>query len=213
MAMRVLPAKDMTRTLLLVRHGETEWNREGRFQGHSDVPLSELGKSQARALRSRLETALDGHLFDDDHTAVMTSDLRRAHETAELAFGRDGRTLHVRRELREFSYGVFEGFTRAEIDQRYPGAMLAWLHGDRDTAVPGGESRAAVHARALAAVQSFLEAMPQRHIVVVSHGGVMRQLLALCFDDRSEPRSLSFANTATHLIQVEPTRWTYGGPL
>src|SRR6185295_15568243 len=104
----------MTRTLLLVRHGETAWNREGRFQGHTDVPLSDLGRSQARALRARLEAGAHAHLFDDEHTAIVSSDLRRAHETAEIAFGRPGRTLHVRRELREFCYGVFEGFTRTE---------------------------------------------------------------------------------------------------
>src|SRR5438045_3308950 len=134
----------MTRTLLLVRHGETAWNREGRFQGHTDVPLNDLGRSQARALRARLEAGAHAYLFDDQHTAVVTSDLRRAYETAEIAFGLPGRTLHVRRELREFCYGVFEGFTRTEIDERFPGAMAAWLSGDR-AAAEGGESRTAVH--------------------------------------------------------------------
>jgi broad specificity phosphatase PhoE len=204
----------MTRTLFLVRHGETAWNREGRFQGHSDIPLSDLGRSQARALRARLEAAGDhAHLFDDAHTAVVSSDLLRARETAELAFGRAGRTLHVRRELREFCYGVFEGYTRHEIDERYPGAMAAWLHGDRSAAVQGGESRAAVSDRAHAAIQAFLASVPQRYVVVVGHGGVMRQLLASCFADRGEPRNLSFSNTAMHAIRVEPGAWSYGGQI
>ena len=201
----------MSRTLLLVRHGETAWNREGRFQGHADIPLSDVGRSQARALRARL--AAHEHLFDDAHTAVLTSDLLRAHQTAEIAFGVEGRTLHVRRELREFCYGVFEGLTRREIDERFPGAMGRWLTGDRTFAVDGGESRATVHDRARAAIVAFLEAVPHPHVVVVAHGGVMRQLIAACFAERSDPRGLSFGNTAAHLVKVEPTAWSYGGAL
>jgi len=188
----------MTRTLLLVRHGETAWNREGRFQGQADVPLS---------------IAEHAHLFDDQHTAVMTSDLRRAQETAEIVFGRAGRTLHERPALREFCYGVFEGLTRSEIDERFPGAMAAWVHGDHAFAIDGGESRAAVYARAHAAVTAFLTEVPHRHVVVVGHGGVMRQLVSACFPERAEPWNLSFANTATHIVRVEPARWSYGGQL
>lgn len=202
----------MKRTLVLVRHGETAWNREGRFQGHTDIALSELGRGQARALRTRLE-ASHPYLFDDLHTAVMTSDLRRARETAEIAFGMAGRTLHVRRELREFCYGVFEGLTRREIDERYPGAMAAWLAGDRSYAVDGGESRAAVHARVHGAVRGFLAQAPQRHIVIVAHGGVIRQLLSTCFDDAGAARGLGFGNTATHVIHVDPRTWSYIGQL
>jgi 2,3-bisphosphoglycerate-dependent phosphoglycerate mutase len=203
----------MSRMLVLVRHGETAWNREGRFQGHHDIPLNELGRGQARALRARLEAAAHAHLFDDAHTAVVTSDLRRAHETAEIAFGGAGRTLHVRRELREFCYGVFEGLTRREIDERFPGVMAAWLRGDPAFAVDGGESRAAVHARTHAAVRAFLAEVPQRHVVVVCHGGVMRQLLSACFGERGEPGNLSFGNTATHVVRVEPSPWSYAGVL
>jgi broad specificity phosphatase PhoE len=202
----------MKRTLVLVRHGETAWNREGRFQGHTDVALSDLGRAQARALRTRLEAA-HAYLFDDAQTAILTSDLRRAHETAEIAFAVPGRTLHVRRELREFCYGVFEGLTRREIDERFPGAMTAWLTGDRTYAVQGGESRAAVHARARDAVARFLREAPHRHVVIVAHGGVMRQLVAACFDESGEPRGLGFGNTATHVIHVDPRAWSYIGQL
>lgn len=203
----------MPRTLVLVRHGETAWNREGRFQGHQDIPLSELGRAQARALRARLEVPAHAHLFDDALTAVVTSDLRRAHETAEIAFGGAGRTLHVRTGLREFCYGVFEGLTRHEIDERFPGVMAAWLHGDQAFAIAGGESRAAVQARSRAAVHAVLAEVPQRYVVVVCHGGVMRQLLSACFGDRGEPWNLSFANTATHVVRVEAPSWSYDGSI
>jgi broad specificity phosphatase PhoE len=205
----------MTRTLVLVRHGETAWNREGRFQGHTDIALSDIGRSQARALRARLEAG-HPHLFDDEHTAILTSDLRRAHETAEIAFGGGGRVLHVRRELREFCYGVFEGLTRREIDERFPGQMAAWLEGDREFAVQGGESRAAVHTRVHGAVRGFLDGASQRHVVIVAHGGVLRQLLSACFTAASEPRGLGFGNTSTHVIHVDhaaPAAWSYLGQL
>jgi probable phosphoglycerate mutase len=202
----------MKRTLVLVRHGETAWNREGRFQGHTDIALSEIGRGQARALRTRLE-ASHPHLYDDAQTAVMTSDLRRAQETAELAFGMAGRTLYVRRELREFCYGSFEGLTRREIDERFPGAMAAWLHGDPEFAVDGGESRAEVHARVHGAVRGFLADVPHRHVVIVAHGGVMRQLLAACFEQAGGQRGLGFGNTATHVIHVDPRAWSYIGQL
>jgi broad specificity phosphatase PhoE len=203
----------MTRTLLLVRHGETAWNREGRFQGQRDIPLSEVGREQARALRARLQAVAHAHWFDDAHTAVVTSDLRRAHETAEIAFGVPGRTLHVHKDLREFNYGVLEGLTRPEIDERFPGVLAAWLHGDRSVAIDGGESRAAAHDRAHAAVRSVLAQVAQRHVVVVGHGGVLRQLVSACFDERGMPRTLGFGNTAAHVVHVDRSSWSYAGEL
>jgi broad specificity phosphatase PhoE len=91
--------------------------------------------------------------------------------------------------------------------------MAAWLEGDRGFAVEGGESRAQVHSRAHAAVRSFLAEAPQRHVVVVAHGGVMRQLLSACFGEDGEPRGLSFGNTVTHVIHVELSAWSYLGQL
>lgn len=199
------------RRIVLVRHGETAWNREGRFQGQTDIPLSDVGRAQARALRKRLEN--HAHLFDDRRTAVMTSDLRRAHETAELAFGGNGRELHVRRELRELCYGVFEGYTRSEIDARFPDAMASWLRGDPAFAVEGGESRAQVHARARDAIHAFLDAFAQPTVIVVGHGGVMRQLIAACFAERHALTGLGFGNTATHVIEIADQRWRYDGAL
>lgn len=177
-----------------------------------DIALSDVGRAQARALRVRLEAA-HTHLFSDEHTAVLTSDLRRAHETAEIAFGGGGRTLHVRRDLREFCYGVFEGLTRHEIEARFPGAMAAWVDGDPTFAIDGGESRAQVRARVHAAVEGFLAEARQRHVVIVAHGGVMRQLLAACFAEPAHARGLGFGNTATHVIRVDARAWSYLGQL
>ena len=108
---------------MIVRHGQTSYNLEGRYQGHCDIPLSDAGRAEARVLRARL-SALEGYdLFAAERTAVVTSNLRRASETAEIAFGVPNRTLHVEPDLREISFGVFEGLTRDEIDVHYPGKM------------------------------------------------------------------------------------------
>jgi broad specificity phosphatase PhoE len=207
------PAGSMIRTLLLVRHGETAWNREGRFQGQLDIPLSDVGRAQARALRERLQAAKHAHLYDDAHTAIATSDLCRARETAEIVFGAAGRTLHLQPALRELCYGVFEGLTRPEIDERFPGALTAWLRGDRGFAMEGGESRAALHIRVHDAVTALLAAVPHPSVAIVAHGGVMRQLLSSCFADRESLRTLDFGNTAAHVVRVESSAWSYGGAL
>jgi broad specificity phosphatase PhoE len=198
---------DVRRTLLLVRHGETSWNREGRYQGHTDVPLSEAGREQARRLRHRL--ADERHLWDAERTAVLSSDLARARETAELAFGAPGRTISVDAGLREIRFGVFEGLTRDEIDERHPGRMAAWIHGAPDLAVPGGESRREARARALAALETFLERAPHQHVVVVTHGAILRQLLAACFEPNEAPWALSYANTVSHRVNVTRAGWSY----
>ena len=91
--------------------------------------------------------------------------------------------------------------------------MTAWRNADRSYAIEGGESRGALHDRVHAAVTSFLASAPHAHVVVVAHGGVMRQLLKPCFVDREELRRLDFGNTATHVVRIDPPAWSYAGQL
>jgi broad specificity phosphatase PhoE len=200
------------RTVILVRHGETDWNKAGRFQGQSDIPLNDFGRAQARDLRVRLKaTPSLAPLFEDARTAVVTSDLARAHETASIAFGVAGRTLHVDPALREFCYGIFEGLTGDEIEFRYPGKMAMWRSSHRHFAIDGGESRAAVHERVHAAVTFALERLAHENLVVIAHGGVIRQLLYTCFGDErvQAEQGLSYANAATHVVRVDGATWNY----
>ena len=193
-----------------MRHGETSWNVEGRYQGHSDVPLSSAGREQARSLRLRLEAMTEGrHLFDPRRTAVLSSDLARARETCELAFGAPGRAIQLDTRLREIGFGVFEGLTRDEIDARHPEQLAAWQTGDLDFAVALGESRRDTRARARAAILAQLARAPHEHVVVVTHGGVLRQLLSLCFDDGDAPLGLSYGNTVMHRVHVDDGVWSY----
>jgi len=144
-------------TILLARHGETEWNREGRWQGWADPPLNETGRAQARALAEQLRSTP----FD----AVYSSDLQRARETAEIVAAPHGVPVVADLGLREIDVGSWSGLTRPEIQERFPG-------GDR----PDGETRAQHSARVLAAVERIARANAGQRILLVTHGGTMRAL-------------------------------------
>jgi probable phosphoglycerate mutase len=144
-------------TLLLVRHGETDWNRDGIWQGWADPPLNDTGRAQAHALAEQLRSTP----FD----AVYSSDLRRAHETAEIVAAPHGVPVVVDARLREIDIGSWSGLTRAEIESRFP-------NGER----PDGETREQHAGRVLAAVEEIARANLGRRILIVAHGGVMRAL-------------------------------------
>jgi len=144
-------------TILLARHGETDWNREGRWQGWADPPLNDTGRDQARALADQLRATP----FD----AVYSSDLQRAHETAVIVAAPHEVPVVADRGLREIDVGSWSGLTRPEIEERFP-----------DGGRPDGETRDQHAARVLAAVERIARANAGRRILVVTHGGTMRAL-------------------------------------
>lgn len=155
----------------LVRHGETEWNRSGKIQGHSDVPLSECGIRQARMLAKRLA----GCRF----SAVYASDLSRATDSAQaIARGSDV-SVETDPDLREFSYGEWEGLTLSEIETRDPEVFTERMSlGNLSFAAPGGEDTIQLLGR----VRRFYAGAIKRHeasenLVVVAHGGTVRALI------------------------------------
>jgi broad specificity phosphatase PhoE len=157
-------------TIHLARHGETDWNRELRWQGHSDPPLNERGRRQAHALAD----ALDGMSL----AAVYSSDLSRASETAEIVASRLDLTVAVDPALREIDVGSWEGLTLAEIEVRFPRAVAHWeqegAHGWE-----GGESHDQMAARVRVAVHSIAAKHEGDEVLVVTHGGPIRALKAL----------------------------------
>ena len=159
------------RRWFLVRHGETEWNRVGRAQGQADPPLNQAGREQAEAVAVRLATVV----FE----AAYSSDLRRAAETASPVMrGRDA-PISYRSDLREKSFGEWEGLTYEEVHRRYP-AMLEELFDERPAfAPPGGESDMDLLARAAGAVAGVAgrHAETDGNILVVSHGGTLRAMM------------------------------------
>jgi uncharacterized phosphatase len=158
-------------TILLVRHGETDWNLERRVQGHSDTPLNETGRAQAIVLADKLE----GKEID----AVYSSDLLRAHETARVVADRRGLDVEAIRDLRERNFGTWEGLTDEEIFDRFPHARHgAW--GDAET-------KDEMAGRVLDALDRIALAHPAGRVLVVTHGGPVRALLADCGVDGSGP--------------------------
>jgi broad specificity phosphatase PhoE len=153
--------------LLLVRHGESTWNATGRWQGWADPPLSDLGRAQAEAAAPAAAPV----------DAVVSSDLQRALETASIiaAVLELEAEVHVEPDLRERDVGDFTGLTRAEIEERWPGVLA---RGNASIARDPrfGESVEALAERVDAALRRLATAYAGQRVVVVTHGGVVRNL-------------------------------------
>ena len=159
---------------LLVRHGETDWNKELRFQGQVDVPLNAIGLAQAERLQARVQQSLaawaaQGHL----PTRVISSDLLRAQQTAQPVAQALGCEFFLETGLREQCFGSFEGLRVPEIKLQQPEAWQRWLNFDADYAVTGAESTQVFHDRVWSALQGLAQQFPGEHLVVVTHGGVL----------------------------------------
>jgi broad specificity phosphatase PhoE len=155
-------------TIVMVRHGETDWNRDNRFQGHADPPLNGAGREQARALAPQLE--LEGA------TALYTSPLARAHETAAILGEQLALELRVLDDLREVDVGSWSGLTRAEVEACFPEGYRRWLeygHGWDD-----GETYEALGERVASALADIAAKHPDERVLVVTHGGPIRSALA-----------------------------------
>ncbi len=153
----------------LVRHGQTDWNIEGRYQGQTDLPLNAAGRAEA----ARLSDELAGVPF----AAVYSSDLRRARETAEILAAPRGTPVRLDMRLREISLGEWEGQLFTEIKVRYPAALAERQRDSLHAYAPGGESIAQVAARVAAAATEFAQAHPAGPVLIVSHGVALATLL------------------------------------
>jgi broad specificity phosphatase PhoE len=156
--------------LFLTRHGRTHWNHLGRFQGHSDVPLDDVGRAQAAALAPTLSGQIE---------AVIASDLLRASQTARIvADVLSIPVLALDPDLRERSYGVFEGLTREECRERHPSLWDA-RERNRNFEPPGGESNAIVVARMQRGLTNAVERVRGRYTacLIVGHGSSLRMFL------------------------------------
>jgi broad specificity phosphatase PhoE len=155
-------------TILLARHGETDWNREGRFQGHADPPLNETGRAQAAELAAELA----GIRF----AAVYSSPLRRALETAELVAAAHGLGPVAIDALREVDVGSWQGLTRAEIGVRFPEQLSRWL--DYAQGWEDGESYEEMGRRVVSALLELASAHEGKRVLAVTHGGPIRAAFA-----------------------------------
>jgi broad specificity phosphatase PhoE len=154
--------------VLLARHGETDWNRESRFQGHADPPLNDLGRQQAAELADALA--------NEELAAVYSSPLRRALETAEIVAARHELRAIPLEGLREVDVGSWQGLTRDEVEQRFPEQFERWL--DYGQGWDDGESYEQMGLRVIAALQELAARHDGGQIVALTHGGPIRAALA-----------------------------------
>ncbi len=187
--------------LYLVRHGATRLSAEDRFAGSTDVELSDEGREQAAALGERLRAE---HL-----QAVYASPMSRTRETAGIASYACGLPVAVSDGLREIGHGHWEGLTRREVEARFPEEYASWEADPFTFAPRGGESGAAVLARALASVRQILEAHVGQRVLVVSHKATIRLVLSslLGFDPRGYRDRLDQAPACLNVLDFrDPVR-------
>jgi broad specificity phosphatase PhoE len=156
-------------TILLARHGETDWNREKRWQGLSDLSLNERGREQAEALAERLDAV--------PIEAVYASDLRRAYETALVVAERKGVTVTPMRELREVDVGSWTGLSYEDVKARFPDAYTQ-MRTRSGRGWEGGETYAEMSRRVLRAINRIARAYPDGTVLVVTHSGPIRAVRA-----------------------------------
>ena len=181
--------------LILIRHGETDWNRELRFQGHVDVALNDTGHEQARRLGLALAQESIHH--------IVCSDLLRAQQTATPAAQQLGLPVIATVSLREQNFGVAEGLRADEVRSRHPRAWEDWLRFQADHGMAGGETPRQFHARVLAALGDIAGRHAGQTVLVVTHGGVLdmvwRSALTLGLDG---PRHSEIPNAGISRIRI-----------
>ena len=184
-------------TLIVIRHGETSWNREKRMQGTTDTVLSDVGRVQAQALGRRLA----GRGF----AALYSSDLSRARDTARAIAEHTSREVVADPRLQERRFGIFEGLTAAEIQSLYPKEHACFVSRDPEYEVPGGESARVFTQRCLGCLAGIADRHRDEAVVVVSHGLVLDSLYRAAHGlDQGVPRPVP-------LINASVNRFGYGG--
>lgn len=185
--------------IFLVRHGETDWNREGRFQGQMDIRLNDTGLGQALSVAEALK--------DVPLDRIVASPLSRTRETARPLAELTGLPVEMNGGLVEISHGLWEGRTSGEVEAEWPGMLAAW-HGHPElVTMPGGESLADVQKRAWPA---FLRTVEEEgdSVAVVSHDAVLKVLLCRIFDSPlSSFWRFQLANGSITLLELGRNGW------
>ncbi len=183
---------DTFTTLVLVRHGETEWNLTHRYQGTTDIPLNETGREQARRVAGAL-----GH---DDWDTIVSSPLSRAMETARAIAAATGiESIAEDRDLQERGYGEAEGLTLAERERTWPGGD--W---------PGLESWDDVATRTMTAIERIAADHRGQRVLVVCHGGVINSILAVLSKGELGTGKTVILNTSLTTLTQRGDEWTIG---
>ncbi|MEK8030716.1 histidine phosphatase family protein [Ideonella sp. DXS29W] len=184
--------QDITR-IIAVRHGETAWNVDTRLQGQIDIALNANGQEQARRLSEAMA--------DEGLDAIVSSDLLRARDTAKAVADRTGLPLATDTGLRERHFGVFQGHTYAEVEQRWPEESARWRRREPDFGAEGGETLQGFYDRCVATAERLARAHPGRTLLLVTHGGVLDCLYrAASRIPLNAPRTWDLANTGVNRL-------------
>jgi probable phosphoglycerate mutase len=187
-------------TIWIVRHGETEWNLSGRWQGHADAPLSERGEAQARALGERLK--------EESFDACYVSDLGRALRTAELILGPAGMRFESDERLRELDLGVMQGLTTAEMQERCPEVYDSFRNAGPDYHLPEGESLRQFHHRCVEALEDYAKRHAGGRVLLVTHGGVLGAIFRYVAHIPLEaPRGYVLLNCSVNVVDKRGDSW------
>ena len=198
-----IPQQKQT-TILAIRHGETKWNAEERFQGHGDSPLTETGRNQAEALGLRMKAF--------KFNSLISSDLGRAQETAAIIAHYTGHTVETDSRIRERNYGVLEGLAVPEIRAKHSEILVKLDENDPDYIIPMGENHRQHYQRNASFIDDLLLQRAGTNIALVIHGGVLdsifRYVAGLSLD---RPRCFTTNNASLSLIThgtfYGTTRW------
>lgn len=195
---------DKVTRLLVIRHGETDWNLDARIQGHTDIPLNARGRWQAERLGQALA--------DEGIHAIYSSDLQRARDTADAIARHAGVPLQLDTALRERHFGRFEGRTQDEVGVHWPKELLRWRERDPSYGPEGGEVLQAFYERCVSAATRLADQHPGETIALVAHGGVLD-----CFYRAANrvavaaPRSWKVANASINRLLYSPEGFTMVG--
>jgi broad specificity phosphatase PhoE len=192
----------MTTTVYLIRHGETDWNLNGRWQGHADVPLNPLGYRQARMVAQRL--AAEGLQFD----ALYSSDLARAYQTAWEIGAAVKVAVQLLPNLREIDLGTWSGMTYDEIRATHP-TEIALLEQNQDIPRGGAETLSALRKRVVEAVDALAHHHRGATLGLITHGGCIRMLLAHAenYSGNNFQRFPHIGNTSISVVRVGLDGW------
>ena len=198
-----MPTQPKT-TLLILRHGETVYNAEHRFQGHSDSPLSETGRNQVTALGRRMKEL--------EFDTLISSDLGRTKETASIIVGFTGHSVELDSRLRERNYGVFEGLTVPEIEERHSEVYDQFNKDDPDYIIPKGESHRQHYQRNVDFFEESLNGKFGPKVAVVAHGGVLDSIFRYVSGlPLAQPRCYITTNASLTIVShgsfYGTTRW------
>ena len=189
-----------TTRLIIIRHGETRANLEGRWQGHSDWPLTDVGVAQAVAVAQRLEGC--------GFSSLYSSDLGRALHTAQIIADRSGHAIATDERLRERHLGIFQGLTKAEMEARYPEEWHLYRTAGPDYAIPGGESARQRLDRNVSCLEEIGLGHPGETVVVATHGGLLIGLLCYVLGIPLEaPRRFKIWNAGLNVFSFESGSW------